>query len=281
MESMTLLALTPERRKELAEMLADEERLRAEYPKVADYMAATLRMPGTGDDLADAAFELRFLHYATGGGSSSMNPYWDIVAPSVFEHQGRRVVNGNRQDGSTRLAFAQVVLQELYAYAIPSPETIEWISGFCGDRSILEIGAGRGYWAAQLSNVGLVVDAYDIEPPDKIENISFPRNPGHLHVWHEVNEASDYSVKNGHGSDHVLFLCWPPGWGNTMASEALASFEKAGGERLVYIGEPKGGKTGDDAFFDALSANWKMESVDPRYVSWWSLADTAQGWVRA
>ena len=68
--------------------------------------------------------------------------------------------------------------------------------------------------------------------------------------------------------------------GDTMASDALAAFEVAGGERLVYIGEPKGGKTGDDAFFDALSARWTLESADTRFVSWWNLADTAQGWVR-
>jgi hypothetical protein len=84
----------------------------------------------------------------------------------------------------------------------------------------------------------------------------------------------------GDQSDNVLFLCWPPGWGDTMASDALAAFEAAGGDRLVYIGELKGGKTGDDAFFDALAAGWRLESTDAEFVSWWNLSDTAQGWVR-
>ncbi len=65
-----------------------------------------------------------------------------------------------------------------------------------------------------------------------------------------------------------------------MASEALATFEAKGGERLVYIGEPKGGKTGDDAFFDALSARWSLSSEDSQFVSWWNLSDRAQAWVR-
>jgi len=210
----------------------------------------------------------------------STNPYWDIVAPSVSEHEGRRVVNGGRPNGSTRLAFAQTILQAAYAYAIPSPETVEWVSQFCSGLPIVEIGAGRGYWAAQLSSVCLAIDAYDVEPPDKIENISFPRTAGQLHVWHAVGDLDEVVARMNRESDHVLFLCWPPGWGNSMASEALASFEKAGGERLVYIGEPKGGKTGDDAFFDALSTRWKLDSVDPQYVSWWNSADSAQGWVR-
>jgi hypothetical protein len=65
-----------------------------------------------------------------------------------------------------------------------------------------------------------------------------------------------------------------------MASQALVSFAASGGERVVYIGEPKGGKTGDDAFFDALAADWKLESEEAQFVSWWNLADRAQSWVR-
>ncbi|MEU1981664.1 hypothetical protein [Nocardia sp. NPDC019395] len=78
----------------------------------------------------------------------------------------------------------------------------------------------------------------------------------------------------------VLFLCWPPGWGNPMASEALELFESRGGRRVFYLGEPKGGKTGDYAFFDPLSDGWVLESQDTQYGSWWNLADVAQGWVR-
>ncbi|WP_433758142.1 hypothetical protein [Nocardia sp. CA-135398] len=65
-----------------------------------------------------------------------------------------------------------------------------------------------------------------------------------------------------------------------MASDALAAFEAASGERLVYIGEPKGGKTADDAFFDGLTARWKLKSEDAHFVSWWNLTDRAQCWAR-
>jgi hypothetical protein len=65
-----------------------------------------------------------------------------------------------------------------------------------------------------------------------------------------------------------------------MASDALVAFEHAGGQRLIFIGEPKGGKTGDDAFFDRLIAAWRLESRDERFVSWWNLSDAAQGWIR-
>lgn len=65
-----------------------------------------------------------------------------------------------------------------------------------------------------------------------------------------------------------------------MASDALADFEKAGGRHLIFIGQPQGGMTGDDAFFDALSAGWELASEDPQFVAWWNLKDVAQGWVR-
>jgi hypothetical protein len=272
------LELTAQRRGELAILLGDEQLLLAEHPKVAEYFSMAERLPGTGDRDADAAFDLRLLHYMTGGRSVGANPYWDIVGPSVFDYEGRRVVNGGHGQGSAQLAFAQMILQETYAYAVPSPETIGWMSQFCGGHRIVELGAGRGYWAGQLSRAGLVVDAYELEPPDRIENVSFPQVKGQIDVWYSVDGLAELRIDGW--SDSVLFLCWPPGWGNPMASEALAAFELAGGDRLVYIGEPKGGKTGDNAFFDALSARWTLESADSHFVSWWNLADVAQGWVR-
>jgi hypothetical protein len=250
------LALTPERRDQLRAYLSDEQLLRDEHPQVARYFETAPGLSGTGDDQADANFDVRFLHFMTGGRDVSVNPYWDIVAPAVSDHAGRRVVDGGSLNGSAQLAFAQAILQAAFAYAIPSPDTIEWMSRFCGDRRIVEFGAGRGYWANQLSRAGHAVDAFELEPPDTANNVSFPRAIGQEDVWYPVSSlGEDRSVDH---SGSVLFLCWPPGWGNTMASDVLGSFESSGGSQVVFIGEPKSGKTGDDAFFDMLA-----ESLDP------------------
>ncbi|HTJ67413.1 MAG TPA: hypothetical protein VL551_07790 [Actinospica sp.] len=278
MDLVTDLGLSQDRRDQLIAWLEDETLLRGEFPSVADYFAAAARMPDAFGDPEALAFDVRLLHYATAGLNASANPYWEIVAPSVSERGGRRLVNGGKTAGSAQLALAQMSLQSAYAYAIPSPETIEWVSGVCGGRSMVEIGAGRGYWAAQLSRAGLRIDAYDVQPPDAIGNVSFPHAAGQRDVWHPVSGRDAFADQDR--SQDVLLLCWPPGWGNTMASDTLATFERVGGARLVYIGEPKGGKTGDDAFFDALAARWKLESTDSQFVSWWNLADQAQCWVR-
>lgn len=278
MDVVADLALTPDRRSRLSAFLTDHQLLRAEYPAVADYLNTASGLPGSGDDEADAAFDLRFLHYVTGGRSASTNPYWDIIEPSVFERDGNRAVTGGAPDGSAQLAFAQMALQATYAYAIPSPETIDWVARICGGRPLLEVGAGRGYWAAQLALAGLTVEAYELAPPDAVENVSFPRAKGQADVWYTVNDVKELRFDDL--SDAVLFLCWPPGWGNSMASDVLSAFESAGGSQLIYIGEPKGGKTANDAFFDALSAHWCLESEDPHFVSWWNLTDRAQALVR-
>lgn len=278
MDLVNELGLTSDRRDQLITWLEDENLLRREFPSVAEYFTAAARMPHASGDPEAFAFDVRLLHYMTAGPNANPNPYWEIVAPSVTEHNGRRVVNGGEPDASAQLALAQMSLQSAYAYPVPSPETIEWISGFCGGRPMVEIGAGRGYWAAQLSRAGLTIDAFDLEPPDAIKNVSFPHATGQRDVWHPVSRLDALADENR--SQDVLFLCWPPGWGNTMASDTLTRFEQAGGARLVYIGEPKGGRTGDDAFFDALSDRWHLESSDARFVSWWNLADIAQGWVR-
>ncbi|WP_028479106.1 hypothetical protein [Nocardia sp. CNY236] len=275
---MTGLALTPERRTELAALLDDEERLKSEYPKVAEYLDTAPMLSGTESPQSDAAFDLRFVHYMTGGESASGNPYWDIVGPSVGVSDDRRVVNGGSANGSVRLGFVQTILQATYAYAVPSAETIEWAATFSGGHTVVELGAGRGYWARLLASRGLEVQAFDSEPPDTIANPSFPVASGQRDVWYPVEGLEQFgSVLDG---DSVLFLCWPPGWGDPMASEALKLFESRGGRRLIYVGEPKGGKTGDDAFFDRLSDAWVLETEDKQHVSWWNLADTAQGWVR-
>ena len=280
--SVTELTLTAERRDELAELLGDDRRLRAEYPKVAEYLDMAERLSGSGDTRADSAFDLRFVHYVTGGARVSSDPYWEIVGPSVSEHGGRRLVTGGQPEGSPRLAYAQIILQAIYAYAVPSPETIRWISTFCDGRPVVELGAGRGYWARQLARVGMSVRAYDSAPPDQLGNVSFPRSKGQVDVWHAVGGLTGYEALISEiPAEFVLLLCWPPGWGSSMASEALASFEAAGGRRLVFVGQTKGGQTGDDAFFDRLAAHWIVDSVDQNHVSWWNSIDVAQAWVRS
>lgn len=274
---MTEFRLPPERRDELAALLGDERGFRHAYPAVAEYFETAARLPGGADEEADRAFDLRLLHYMTGG--ESANPYWDIVAPAVrVAADGRRVIAG----GGARLAFAQTVLQAAYAYAVPAPETLSWVVDVCEGRPILEIGAGRGYWAHLLAERGLGVTAVDREPPDERQNLWFPGTSGQRATWYPIGDLGELAeLTAADWADSVLLLIWPPGWENSMASEALASYRRAGGDRVIYIGEPSGGKTGDKAFFTALDAQWQLAEADSNFVSWWNLGDSANCYHRA
>src|SRR5262245_61756527 len=126
---MPPFALSDERLAALANLVRDEAAFEQAYPRVADYLSMAEQLAGTGDAVADAAFDLRLLHFMTGG--ESVDPYWDIVAPSVTpgppERGGRREVNGGRAKGSARLGYAQIIVQATYAYAVAAPETVAWI----------------------------------------------------------------------------------------------------------------------------------------------------------
>ncbi|MFC8385853.1 hypothetical protein [Nocardia sp. NPDC057272] len=276
---MTAFTLSPDRRDQLATLLADEARLQAEYPKVAEYLDTAASLAGSADPEQDRLLDLRMLHFLAGG--ESANPYWEIVEPLVGSRpDGRRRIPGDAEKGSGRLGYAQTVLQETYAYAVPSPGTLDWIERIVGGRGLCEVGAGRGYWAAMLAANGLNVVAFDSEPPQLTANPSFPGAPGRRDAWHQVDGleqlAEGWELRAL--GDRVLFLCWPPGWEDPMSAQTLNNYVAAGGNRVIYIGEPKGGKTGSNQFFDQLSADWVLDTCDESFVSWWNLDDVAQCW---
>jgi hypothetical protein len=269
--------LTAERRRELLDLLDDEARLQVEFPAVAEYLRVSPGLQGTGDPTTDADFELRFLHFMTAG-NSVQDPYWKIVGALVQDDGDRRIL---APEGSPRLAYAQMLLQQTFAYAILSPETVRWVREIVAGRTLIEIGAGNGYWAAQLASAGVRISAFDSHPPDIEVNPSFPQaGTKTVTAWHDVHHARSLLEASSDNRDSVLLMCWPPGWEDTMSSDALDEFAQSGGKRLIYIGEPPGGKTGNSAFFSALTAHWRLESVDSQYVRWWNLDDHAQAWVK-
>jgi len=53
-----------------------------------------------------------------------------------------------------------------------------------------------------------------------------------------------------------LFLCYPPD--NDMAMQCLRAYK---GQRLVYVGEGRGGVNASPAFFDELDSDWDVVAV--------------------
>ena len=164
----------------------------------------------------------------------STNPYLDTVL-ALFgnEHEPLYADQFSLDSAAkTRVLGIRQRLVEEYSWAIPDANAIRRIAAL---QPIVEFGAGSGYWAQQLSEAGVRIRAFDVTSSNR---------------WFGVEE--DDGSLLGKFADHTLLLCWPP-FGSSMAAKTLGSFA---GETVIYIGEPRGGCTADDDFFDMLSADF-------------------------
>jgi hypothetical protein len=185
--------------------------------------------------------------------TKTINPFWDDI-DYLFEHQRREFdfnIDIYRQHWEKRDTCCR-----LYAWAITDPDSLCFVAEHLGPRAI-EIGAGNGYWAWQLSQLGIDIIAYDTTPPDKVPNMYFApqeeaAEPKSLtKTWYPVHLGGPEKVREH--PDRTLFLCWPP-YSETLAYQCLQSYQ---GNRFVFIGEGDGGCTGDDAFFKLLDEQWE------------------------
>ena len=142
-----------------------------------------------------------------------------------------------------------------YSFAIPNDAALEAIARH---RPIVELGAGTGYWAWMLRQMGVGVFAYDLHPPPSKGNRWFPD----VGTFTEVLKG-DVEALDRH-EECTLLLCWPPPK-TDMAERAIARYR---GERVIYIGEGFGGCTVSDSFFEALEIGWK--TVDEVEIPKWN-----------
>lgn len=97
---------------------------------------------------------------------------------------------------------SRLELAQRYAYVFPDPPLLR---ALCQLGPLVEIGAGTGYWARKLRDIGIDVLAFDHAPPDgDMPN----RYHSHTPTWTEV-EWGDHTVLAAH-ADRALLLCWPP-----------------------------------------------------------------------
>lgn len=127
-----------------------------------------------------------------------------------------------------------------FSFAIPNDEAIDALAAL---GPIIEMGAGSGYWAYLLRKRGVDVQAYD-KHPGKTNHYQFTKR------WTGVVHGLPGKLKKR--ADRALFLCWP-NYNTDFASSCLWYYT---GDTVAYIGEGRGGCTGDYAFHDALERDW-------------------------
>jgi hypothetical protein len=177
------------------------------------------------------------------------NPYLDFfqALPASFRRNPSVPVSAVELWAPDWLALKMAVARH-FAWAVPTEEAIACIRRHAA--SVVEVGAGSGYWAWLMRQAGIVVAAFDRDPPQ--------------FTWSEV-ECGDESVAFAH-PEKALFLCWPP-WASNMAVNALAAY---GGEHVVYVGEWIGGAA-NGSFFGWLTAGF--ECIDSHAIPQWYMRD--------
>ena len=137
-------------------------------------------------------------------------------------------------------------LRRQFSYAIPNEEAL----GEIGKHGpVVEIGAGKGYWASLLRERGTKVAAFD----------KFPVEAGR-NEWVNAGDLPFTAVEKGSSEmvrkfpDHNLLLVWPPP-GEPMALQALNQYK---GKTVFYVGEYHAPYIGNTAFLERLNDRFKV-----------------------
>lgn len=194
------------------------------------------------------------------------NPYLEDFKTKA--ENGRKRIDIER---SILFGEAHDVREELvtqYAWAVPNEAAISKIVGL---GPVVEIGAGTGYWASLIAQAGGDILAFDLHPPE-----TSPNAYRHRREYYPVQPGG--SEKAQEHADRVLFLCWPP-WDDPMGFCTLTAYRKAGGQRVVYVGEDMHGCTGDDDFHRLLRKGY--EEVEYCGIpNWYGIHDALSVWLR-
>lgn len=144
-----------------------------------------------------------------------------------------------------------------YSWAIPNHATLETIKREAS-AGVVEIGAGTGYWAHLLRLREVDVVAYDLKP--------------HVNHWCKGNWSPVLAGEPVDASKHperALLLCWAP-YDDSMAADALTAYS---GDTLLWVGEGRGGCTGDDKFWELIDRGWR-EMYEVEIPQWEGIHDS-------
>lgn len=130
-----------------------------------------------------------------------------------------------------------------YSFAIPDDIALQKLVEYS---PVIEIGAGLGYWANLVNEMGGKAICYD---DDSWELSKMQKPYTKIHPMSKLNK-DDFSVSS-------LFLCWPPM--EKMSEDYLKMYIKNGGKTVIYVGEGWGGCTANDDFFEILENNFKIK----------------------
>jgi hypothetical protein len=160
----------------------------------------------------------------------------------------RRLGKARGNEGIIKFIHARHDMCRKYSFAIPTLKAIKTIAKLS---PLVEMGAGTGYWTMLLRNSGAEVLAYD-KKPGAGNKYKFTKS------YTKIEQGTEKVLGRIH-PEFSLFLCWP-NYNSDFAFNCLREFQ---GNKLIYIGENRGGCTGNDKFFTKLELEWELEKSLP------------------
>jgi hypothetical protein len=138
---------------------------------------------------------------------------------------------------------------ERFGYAVLTRDAVERLVAYS---PFIEVGAGTGYWSYELQKAGCVSIATDRYTPETTEqsdlHYCFERRPCFVDV--AAMRAEDAVEQH---AEKTLLMVWPEldrDWGSS-------ALKKYAGSTLIYVGERRGGRTGDDLLHEEIARNWR------------------------
>lgn len=182
-------------------------------------------------------------------GTRAENPAWDYIQNiptddmfGGFRRQPASFSGLDEMKQGKYIGYRSRVTAR-WTWAIPDPTTLQWVAKQVGTRGIVEVGAGNGYWAWQLAQLGVDVNAYDIAPVGHKDSwfheaLSEMRKGDdwydfEVQEFHPVEQGSVEVLERPENAGRVLFLCWP-NYDSDFAYSALRTFQ---GDEFIYVGE--------------------------------------------
>lgn len=200
------------------------------------------------------------------------NPYWEAVKDRVEtdSFRGNPVVGEYRLDRSVEENLARSPnrqrLVKRYCWTIPDPDTVAFVAKHAMGGLVDPI-AGTGYWAYLLAQTDVDVVCYDVNAG------SDEWHGDTAYAWIRAKDCAEAAALH---PDRTLFLSWPP-HGEDVGARTLLAYK---GKRVIYVGDGKGGATGDDQMHQILDTDWT--AVDSRQpVQWWGQHDLVTVYERS
>lgn len=194
--------------------------------------------------------------------TATINPYWDAVrdridptgslwnTPSVGGLGRYRSSSGKLDvDRWVREALKRTDYVKRYSWTITDPDSVAFVAERPRGR-LVDPMAGTGYWAWVLTQAGVDVVAYDLNPPSPDTEANHWHRHTATHVT--IGEADAKNSVGWHAS-RTLLLSWPP-----YEFDASPILNAYCGDRVIYMGEDWGGCCGADAMFEAFERGWEQ-----------------------